>query len=85
MKITLCVFAILSTAFLIGAHAATPTPQTFPTDSRNWSRQNEAILITDLSQVTPAEAVIKGTRKKGKWKTVPYATADFKGLSLIHI
>lgn len=84
MKITLCALSALGLILLPRASAAAPAPapEMFPTDSRNWSRQSEAMLITDLSQVTPAEAVIKGTRKKGKWKTVPYATADFKGWAL---
>lgn len=53
-----------------------------PQDSRQWSQQASAVMLTDLSQSTPAAALTAGRREKGKWKTLPYATAEFKGTAL---
>ncbi len=54
----------------------------FRHDSRRWERSAEATLHTDLAQVEPASAVITGKRQKGKWKAIPFATADFSGTAL---
>lgn len=40
------------------------------------------MVITDLSKMEPASALITGKRQKGKWKMVPFATADMKGTAL---
>lgn len=46
-----------------------------PTDARRWSQGGKAILVTDLTTAAPATAFTKdGTRAKGKWKAMPFAT-----------
>lgn len=64
-----------------GQSASDPS-QYFPTDSRRWTRAGEAVLLTDLSQVAPASALVTDKRRKGKWKVIPYKTASFSGQSL---
>ncbi len=61
---------------------ASPPTDLFPTDARRWSQNAAAIVQTDLSQAAPASALIKGVRQKGKWKLLPYATADREGWAL---
>ncbi|MCB1204688.1 MAG: hypothetical protein KDN18_10555, partial [Verrucomicrobiae bacterium] len=51
-------------------------------DSRRWERSSEAVLHTDLAKVEPASAVITGKRQKGKWKAIPFSTAEFSGTAL---
>lgn len=53
-----------------------------PTDARRWSQHGKAVMLTDLSQVTPGTALTKGMREKGKWKVIPFATAEMKGWAL---
>ena len=62
--------------------AGQPSTELFPRDSRRWSRVGEAVILTDLSKVQPASALTTGRREKGKWKVIPYATADLKGMAL---
>jgi hypothetical protein len=66
--------------------AATPAPPTsteqFPTDSRRWSRSENAVLFSDFSKAEPASALTTGKREKGKWKVIPWATAEAKGTAL---
>lgn len=54
----------------------------FPTDSRRWSRTGEAVVLTDFSKAEPTAALTTGRREKGKWKLVPFETADWKGMAL---
>ncbi len=51
-------------------------------DSRNLSQAASAVVITDLSQMQPTTALITGTRQKGKWKMIPFETAEMKGTAL---
>ena len=63
--------------------AAEPAaPDYFPNDSRRWSRNAEAVVLTDLAKAGPAAALITGKREKGKWKMIPFTTADIKGTAL---
>lgn len=65
------------------AAAASQAPaDLFPTDSRRWSRTGEAVVLTDFSQAQPAAALTTGRREKGKWKLIPFETADWKGTAL---
>ncbi len=54
----------------------------FRHDSRRWSRVAEAVIHTDLGKVEPATALVSGKREKGKWKTIPFSTADLNGTAL---
>ncbi|MDQ3625419.1 MAG: hypothetical protein M3463_23575 [Verrucomicrobiota bacterium] len=56
--------------------------QWLPNDARQWARYDRSILVTDLRQATPASALTQGKREKGKWKVLPFETADFKGYAL---
>lgn len=51
-------------------------------DSRRLSQADKAVVLTDLSQMQPADALITGKRQKGKWKMIPFTTADLKGTAL---
>lgn len=51
-------------------------------DSRRLSQAAQAVVLTDLSQMQPADALITGKRQKGKWKMIPFTTADLKGTAL---
>ncbi|HEY1050795.1 MAG TPA: hypothetical protein VGE39_13590 [Prosthecobacter sp.] len=51
-------------------------------DSRRLSQVAKAVVLTDLSQMQPADALITGRRQKGKWKMIPFTTADLKGTAL---
>lgn len=62
--------------------AGNPTPDLFPNDSRGWSRVSQAVVLTDFAKAAPASALITGKREKGKWKLIPFATSDMKGLAL---
>ncbi len=54
----------------------------FPSDSRWWSRAKDAVLLADFSKAEPASALVTGPREKGKWKVIPFATADLAGSAL---
>jgi len=62
--------------------AAPAAPDYFLNDSRRWSQSAKAVALTDLSQVEPASALITGKREKGKWKLIPFTTADMRGTAL---
>lgn len=51
-------------------------------DSRRLSKASAAIILTDLSKMEPAAALITGKRQKGKWKMIPFTTAELKGTAL---
>jgi hypothetical protein len=61
--------------------AVTP-PDVFPNDSRRLSQVTKAVVLTDLSKMEPATALITGKRQKGKWKMIPFETAEMKGTAL---
>lgn len=67
--------------FAAAAMGAAPTER-FPTDSRCWTRAAEAVVLTDFSKAEPASALTTGKREKGKWKLIPFATAEWKGTAL---
>ena len=54
----------------------------FKDDSRRLSQHAQATVITDLSTLQPQDALITGKRRKGKWKQIPFETADWKGTAL---
>jgi hypothetical protein len=54
----------------------------FKDDARKLSQHAQSIVITDLSSLLPQEALITGKRQKGKWKMIPFETADLKGIAL---
>lgn len=68
-------------AFAAETVAATST-EFFANDSRSFSQATKAVVHTDLSKVEPAAALITGKRQKGKWKMIPFSTADMKGTAL---
>lgn len=39
-------------------------------------------MLTDLEKAEPASALITGKREKGKWKVLPFETAEMKGAAL---
>jgi hypothetical protein len=84
ITLTLCASLCAAAEPKAKGKAATPaaTTELFPTDSRQWSQAKTAIVLSDLSQAEPASSLIKGQREKGKWKTIPFATADMKGWAL---
>ncbi len=49
--------------------------------SQQWEKQNEAFLITDMSQAMPLSS-LSNIQKKGKWKVLEYETFDFAGKAL---
>ena len=82
MKIPLLLKAALFVQAMSGI-AAEPTPaQMFPTDSRLLSQSEAAVMIADLSTAQPAASLTRGRREKGKWKTIPFSTADMQGWAL---
>lgn len=54
----------------------------FPNDARQWEQFDNSILLTDLSQVEPREALTTQKRAKEKWKVLEYATDRFSGKAL---
>ncbi len=62
--------------------AAKASPETFLTDSRRWSRATDALVLADFSKAEPSAALVTGKREKGKWKLLPFATAELKGSAL---
>lgn len=69
---------LLLAAIAVAAQSA----ELFPTDSRGWARAAEALVLTDFSKAEPASALTTGRRQKGKWKLIPFATADWQGIAL---
>src|SRR5688572_3063914 len=59
-----------------------PAPEYFVDDSRHLSQVSKAVVYTDLSKAEPASSLITGKRQKGKWKLIPFETADMKGTAL---
>ena len=86
MTVRLLHFAVLLGCFCHHAAADdTSTPATtdlFSTDSRRWSRVGEAVMLTDFSQAEPAAALVTGKREKGKWKLIPWTSAESQGTAL---
>ncbi len=74
-------FSLLN--ILAGSFAAAAEPgELFPTDSRHWSQVDQAVVLTDFSAVDPASALVTGRRKKGKWKLIPWESAEHQGTAL---
>ncbi|MEK6257873.1 MAG: hypothetical protein AABP62_04555 [Planctomycetota bacterium] len=86
MTVRLLPFAVLLGCFCHHAAAddtSTPAaPEYFSTDSRRWSRVDEAVMLTDFSKAEPATALVTGKREKGKWKLIPWASAESQGTAL---
>jgi hypothetical protein len=56
--------------------------ESFRHDSRRLSQVVKAEVLTDLSKAEPTSALITGKRQKGKWKMIPFETAEMKGTAL---
>lgn len=54
----------------------------FTNDSRTFSQAAKAVVMTDLSKAEPTAALITGRRQKGKWKMIPFSTAEMQGTAL---
>ncbi len=67
---------------LAAAEVKPAQAELFPTDSRRWSRVGDAVVLMDLAKAEPASALITGKREKGKWKLIPFTTAESKGTAL---
>lgn len=67
---------------LVGSALHASAEEYLQNDSRRLSQVDKAVVLTDLSQMQPADALITGKRKKGKWKMIPFTTADLKGTAL---
>ena len=67
---------------LLATVACAEAAELFPTDSRGWTRAAEAVVLTDFSKAEPPSALTTGRREKGKWKLVPFATAQWTGTAL---
>ena len=39
-------------------------------------------MLTDFSKAEPATALVTGKREKGKWKLIPWASAESQGMAL---
>ncbi|MBM3861264.1 MAG: hypothetical protein FJ395_16680 [Verrucomicrobia bacterium] len=74
-------YSLLWLLFAAAAIGAEPL-EMFSTDSRRWSRASYAVVMTDFSKAEPTAALITGKREKGKWKVIPFATAEWKGMAL---
>ncbi|MBL9117208.1 MAG: hypothetical protein JNJ83_19535 [Verrucomicrobiaceae bacterium] len=72
---------LLTITALLSAHLL-EAEEYFRNDSRSFSQAAQALVLTDLSQVQPKEALITGKRLKGKWKMIPFETAQMKGTAL---
>ncbi len=59
--------------------ASAESPAYLPTDSRLWSQSRNTIILTDFANALPATALTTGHREKGKWKVLPFSTAELKG------
>lgn len=85
MKSPLLLAALSLAAHLVPCSAqekAAPAADYFPDDSRRLSQVSKAGVYTDFSKAEPASALITGKREKGKWKLIPFTTADMKGTAL---
>lgn len=74
--------ALLRAALFLLISATLSAEEYFKDDARKLSQHDQSILITDLSTLQPQDALITGKRQKGKWKMVPFETADLKGTAL---
>lgn len=76
MSRALFVAAIIAAASLLHAE------EYFPQDSRRFAQSPQAVVLMDLSKMEPTAALITGKRQKGKWKMIPFETAEMKGTAL---
>lgn len=74
--------AALALWLFVGALGNAFAEEYFRHDSRRWSRAAEAVVHVDLDRVEPNSALVSCRREKGKWKTIPFATADLEGTAL---
>src|SRR6187402_2811477 len=85
MKIPLLLAALSLAVHLMPCAAqekTAPAAEYFPDDSRRLSQVSKAVVFTDFSKAEPASALITGKREKGKWKLIPFTTAEMKGTAL---
>jgi hypothetical protein len=73
---------IILALVLVSLSLTTRAAELFKHDSRSFSRSAGAIVHHDLSKTEPASALITGRRQKGRWKLVPFETAEWKGTAL---
>lgn len=62
--------------------AVAVTPDLLPDDSRRLAQISKATVLTDFTKAEPSSALITGKRQKGKWKMIPFTTAEMKGTAL---
>jgi hypothetical protein len=67
---------------VLGIQGLSAAADFFKNDSRTFSQHKQAVVMADLSQMQPQEALITGKRLKGKWKMMPFETAEMKGTAL---
>ncbi len=77
-----CLLGLLLTHIAAAESVAVTPAEFFPNDSRRWSRAGDAVVLTDFSKAGPATALVSGKREKGKWKMIPFATAEWRGTAL---
>ncbi|MDZ4852790.1 MAG: sulfatase-like hydrolase/transferase [Pirellulaceae bacterium] len=81
------IVAIFGASYCNAIDPATSISVDMPTelllnDSRLLSQSKSAIMLTDFSKAMPTSALTLGRREKGKWKILPFATADFSGSAI---
>ena len=76
------ILALLTFAWGAALNGATPEAEFFSHDSRRFAQASKAVVLTDLSKMEPAAALITGKRQKGHWKMIPFTTADMQGTAL---
>lgn len=73
---------IILALVLVSLCLTTRAAEYFKQDSRSFSQSASAIVHHDLSKAEPASALITGRRQKGRWKQIPFETAEWKGTAL---
>jgi hypothetical protein len=73
---------IILALVLVSLSLTSRAAEYFKHDSRSFSQSANAVLHLDLSRVEPTTALITGRREKGRWKLLPFATAEWKGTAL---
>lgn len=81
MKSKCVSWLVLAVCFLLSNLVVFGQNVTFESD--RWERSKEAIILSDMSQVTPRSALTFDVRRKRQWKVLDYETKDgLKGNSI---
>ena len=75
-------FLIFALSLLSLTKVVAVPPDLLLNDSRRLSQASKAVVLTDFTKAEPATALITGKRQKGKWKMIPFTTAEMKGTAL---